>query len=168
MPAEPAYDSCLALMAELESEGRIDLNQSCQKRDPNFSTDYLFGPARGKMFGVMVAQAPGGGKVELRAFSGQYNGVWQVPGWVDPVFDLDGFHRVHDVREREIKELGRKIEDLPAASRQQLELISLRKQMSRQLMVDIHDLYRLKNFRGQEAGLRQIFPANTGVPTGTR
>jgi len=163
----PAYQACLALMAELENEGRIDKYLYAEQGDPRFSTSYLFGAARGKMFGVMVAMAPDGGRVILRAFSGQYNGVWKVPGWVGPVFDLAEFQRVYDDEERKIKELGRCIEEQTARSQQQLELIGLRKQMSQQLMVNIHGLYRLHNFSGQVASLQEIFPAVMGIPTGT-
>ena len=34
-------------------------------------------------------------------------------------------------------------------------------------MRDIHALYRLRNFRGQVAGLEEIFPPGMGIPTGT-
>ena len=129
LPVGPAHQACLALMAELESGYRIDQYLHAEPGDPRFSTSYLFGSARGKMFGVMVAMAPDGGKVILRAFSGQYNGAWTVPGWAEPVFDLEEFHRVHDDEERKIKELGRRIEEQTAESQQQLELIGLRKQM---------------------------------------
>ena len=163
----PAYQACLELMVELENEGRIDKYLYAEQGDPRFSTSYLFGAARGKMFGVMVAMDPHGRKVILRAFSGQYNGVWKIPGWVGPVFDLEEFHRVHDDEERKIKELGRRIEEQTAGSQQQLELIGLRKQMSQQLMVNIHGLYRLHNFSGQVASLQEVFPPGMGIPTGT-
>lgn len=163
----PAYQACLALMAELENEGCIDKYLYAEQGDPRFLTTYLYGSARGKMFGVMVAMAPDGRRVILRAFSGQYNGVWKVPGWVGPVFDLEEFHRVHDDEERKIKELGRRIEEQTAGSQQQLELIALRKQMSQQLMVNIHGLYRLHNFSGQVASLQEIFLPGMGIPTGT-
>jgi hypothetical protein len=119
------------------------------------------------MFGVMVAMAPDGGRVILRAFSGQYDGVWTVPGWTDPVFDLDEFHLVHDDKERKIKELGRQIDGHVSGSHHQLELVAKRKKMSQQLMANIHTLYRLKNFSGQVSLLQEIFPPGMGIPTGT-
>jgi len=167
LPVGAAYHGCLELMAELEAECRIDLHLPAERENPRFSTRYLFGPARGKMFGVMVALAPDGRTVTLRAFSGQYNGVWEVPGWVGPVFDLHAFHRVHDEEEKKIKELGRRIEEQVPGSEKQRELVALRKQMSQQLMVQIHNLYRLKNFAGQVASLQEIFPPGMGIPSGT-
>ena len=127
LPVGPAHQACLALMAELESGRCIDQYLHADRRDPRFSTSYLFGPARGKMFGVMVARAPDGGRVILRAFSGQYNGVWTVPGWAGPVFDLDAFHLVHDDKERKIKELGKQIDQQETGSYHQLELVAKRK-----------------------------------------
>jgi len=167
LPVGPAHQACLALMAELEDEGCIDKYLYAEPGDPRFSTSYLFGAARGKMFGVMVAMAPDGGRVILRAFSGQYNGVWMVPGWAEPVFDLDAFHLVHDDKERKIKELGRQIDQQVAGSHRQLELVAKRKKMSQELMANIHTLYRLKNFSGQVAYLQEIFPPDMGIPTGT-
>lgn len=167
MPLGPAYQAGLALMAELEAERRIDLQLPEEEADSRFSTSYLFGPARGKMFGVLVAAASDGRKIILRAFSGQYNGAWEVPGWVGPIFDLDAFHRVHDGEERKIKELGRQIEEQMTGSLPRQELIALRKQMSQRLMVNIHNLYRLKNVAGKKAGLQEIFPPGMGLPTGT-
>lgn len=154
-------------MADLQLHGRIDLDASADSADSRFSTRYLYGPARGKMFGVMSAMTPGGSLVVCRAFSGQYNGCWEVPGWVGPVFSLAAFHRVHDAEERKIKALGRRIAVQEVDSEQRKKMISLRKQLSQRLMADIHTLYRLKNYAGREAGLGEIFPTGRGIPTGT-
>jgi hypothetical protein len=169
LAAAPALPAALRLLHRLETKDRIDfpLPSSRQTTSCSAATEYLWGPARGKMFGVMVALAPDGTEVRLHAFSGQYNGMWQVPGWVDPVFDVAAFHRVHDAEEREIKALSRQINVLSPGSEQQQLLIRQRRKKSQQLMRAIHSLYRLRNFRGQEAGLEELFPPGTGIPTGT-
>ena len=167
LEAGPAQQACLELMAALETEQRIDLHLPAAQADDRFATSWLFGPARGKMFGVMVAKDGDGRIRTLRAFSGQYCGVWQVPGWVGPVFDLAAFHRVHDAEEREIKALGKKIAEQEHGSPEREQLIAARKMKSRRLMADIHALYRLRNFSGQVAGLQDVFPAGMGIPTGT-
>ena len=154
-------------MAALARYGRIDLEASADTADPRFSTDYLQGPALGKMFGVMVAAALDGSRVVRRAFSGQYNGVWQVPGWVEPVFSLAQFYRLHDPEEQKIKELGCRIAELKPGSESRKRLTKVRKQRSRRLMENIHGLYRLRNFAGREAGLQELFPPGRGIPTGT-
>jgi len=41
----------------------------------------------GKMFGVLVAEAPDGTRVVLRAFSGMLGGAWTQPGFAPPLFD---------------------------------------------------------------------------------
>jgi hypothetical protein len=154
-------------MDELAGNGSVYQGSVGKIVDEDFSTSSLFGKCRGKMFGVMVARIPDGRTTAVRAFSGQYNGSWQVPGWVGPVFDLAAFHRVHDDEERKIKELGRRLEEEVHGSAEQRRLITLRKQLSRQLMARIHGLYRLKNFAGQAASLGELFSQDRGIPTGT-
>ncbi len=166
LPAHPAQQEAELLMAALEEHNRIDLEATADHADPRFSTDYLYGPALGKMFGVMVARAPDNSPVVRRAFSGQYNGVWEVPGWVSPIFSLERFHRIHDSEERKIKELGRRIVTPGIDSEQRIQMLVLRKQKSRRLMALIHTLYRLKSVTGRQAGLQEIFPPGRGIPTG--
>ena len=45
------------------------------------------GVTEGKMFGVLVASAPDGEQLTLRAFSGMLGGAWLVPGFAPPLFD---------------------------------------------------------------------------------
>ncbi len=167
LPAAPAEKTALQLMKTLESEGRIDFARPSHRADPRCSADYLWGPARGKMFGVLIAQAPNGEQVVFRAFSGQYNGLWQVPGWVGPVFDCNAFHQVHDDEERAIKKLTRQIDLLLLGCPERQKLVQLRKKKSQQLMRAIHRLYQLRNFQGRAAGMGEIFGSDKGVPTGT-
>ena len=167
LPAAPAEKAAFQLMKTLETADRIDFVVPVQQADPRCSLAYLRGPARGKMFGVLLAQASVGKSVHLYAFSGQYNGFWQVPGWVDPVFDLHAFHQIHDEEERAIKQLTRQIDRLPSDAQERQELVRLRKEKSRLLMRKIHSLYRLRNFQGRIAGLEKIFSSNKGIPTGT-
>ncbi|WP_339132661.1 MAG: hypothetical protein WGN25_10755 [Candidatus Electrothrix sp. GW3-4] len=167
LPAAQAQEAAFQLIKNLERSNRIDLSIPALQANPRCSLDYLWGPARGKMFGVLVGQAPNGEQVHLRAFSGQYNGLWQVPGWVGPVFDLNTFHQVHDQEEREIKKLTHEIAELPADAQERQELLQARKKKSQQLMREIHNLYQLCNFHGQRASLQEILGLKKGVPTGT-
>jgi hypothetical protein len=167
LPVAEAYQACLQLMDKLAAAERIDFQAAAEQADPRCTTSYLSGAARGKMFGVMVARTRQNRLVELRAFSGQYNGIWTIPGWVEPVFDLHEFHQVHDAEEKKIKELSNRINTTEKNDLQRPELIRQRKKKSQQLMQDIHGLYRLRNFSGQTAGLKEIFPEKTGIPTGT-
>jgi hypothetical protein len=165
LPLDPALPYCRDLMDRLVRSTSIAFRQQ-DLPDPKLSTEYLFGEARGKMLGILVAQNNIGEHKVLYAFSGQYNGLWQVPGWTPPLFDLQYFHKVHDDREREIKKLTRKLAQTAPHTEQFRTLRLTRKQLSRDLMQDIFALYRLRNFRGDTVSLQDAF-IGTGLPTGT-
>jgi len=155
------------LMRLLEGEQRIDLHARPEEANPRLNTAGLFGEARGKMFGVMVCRAEDGTTRILRAFSGQYNGIWEVDGWAPPVFQVEAFNRISIGIEPRIKELGGKIALTAYHSPAWTELTQQRKQLSRQWMRAIHALYTLTNFRGQTRPLTEAFAAGGGIPTGT-
>lgn len=151
------------LMAELLVTNRIDLE--AEVADPDFSLDYLWGEARGQMFGVLEAEDERGQTVWLKAFSCQYNGSWEVPGWVPPILDVAAYERIVPPVDREIKALGKLIaqtED-PAEKKQ---LKDQRKVLSQNLQIEIHDLYQVRNFYNEIYPLREIYNAPGGIPTG--
>ena len=152
------------LRSQLEEQQSIDLWSSGRKKDPELSTDLLFGPPRGKMFGVLEYRTQAGQRSFLYSFSGQYNGRWTAPGWAPPLFDIDRFIGVNDPVEQQIKELGARIEQQTDSTALQ-ELSDLRRELSRQLMKRIHGLYRLHNFSGQRATLNEATGASS-LPTG--
>ncbi len=165
LPTEPALPYCRALMDELENRKTINLGNLENKTD-KLSTDYLWGEARGKMFGVLVAEDKMAKQHILKAFSGQYNGIWDVPGWVGPLFDIKQFHLIQDEREREIKQLSHQIETSRKQSDTWRALRTKRRQLSRNLMQDIFDLYHLHNFKGTNLPLTTVFNSDK-LPTGT-
>jgi hypothetical protein len=154
-------------MEMLETSGRIDFLTPTDTADPRFSTDYLFGAARGQMFGVLVCRRPDGMTTVLRAFSGQYDGVWEVGGWVGPLFDVAAMDRISADVEKSIKKLGTELGRLEAGSPARNALIGQRKAMSRKLMREMHGAYRLHNFRGETRPLAAVFAGANGIPTGT-
>jgi len=158
---------CLELMRKLEQTQRIDLMAADHEADPRCSIDYLFGRARGQMFGVMEYLDQEGNYNTARAFSGQYNGLWHIPGWVPPVVDTKAQERISSPVECRIKALGRTIETLEKGSIPRQTMVRSRREMSRQLMKEIHALYVLTNFRGQTRPLKDIFLGTGGMPTGT-
>ncbi len=130
-----------------------------------FSTDFLFGEARGKMFGALVGLDIHGQKKTLYAFSGQFNGYWSIPGWAPPLFDEPLWRAINTPREQKIKDLGNEIEvchdpEMRATLRQ------LRKKCSQSLMKELHGLYHISNFRGDTQALSSFFNKQK-VPTGT-
>lgn len=163
LPAAPALPFAHDLLVELERRGGIG---SGQDQDPGLSLDYLYGPARGQMFGVLRYRDRTGAGGVLKAFSGQYNGRWHVPGWVPPILDTEEFARVTRTDEPRIKELTRRMAGLEAEDPLRLTLLAARRELSRNLMERIFALYRLTNFRGRSRAMAAAFMGH-GMPTGT-
>ncbi|MBU0680362.1 MAG: hypothetical protein KKD73_02965 [Proteobacteria bacterium] len=157
----------LALLAELAEKKRIDLAAQDSEASPLNSLDYLFGPARGQMFGVLECKGPDGTRQVLRAFSGQYNGQWQVEGWVPPLFDENLWHTTNRDPERQIKELSHQLEHLTVHDPRRKKLTQDRRTLSQQLMKELHAIYRLNNFQGETRNLKDAFQGTGGLPTGT-
>ncbi len=162
-----ARTHCLELMRLLEQEKRIDLLAQRGEADPQLSTASLFGEARGKMFGVLVCRDANDCKRILRAFSGQYNGAWEVEGWAPPLFNVGVFTRIYADIEPRIKELGRTLQLTDLHSPQWTDLTRQRRKLSQQWIQEIHVLYTLTNFRGQQRSLIDAFAGSGGIPTGT-
>ncbi len=162
----------MELMEQLDTFKRIDHWTGSDPTDriaeagapsKKWSTDYLWGDARGQMFGVLECEDGGGNTVVLKAFSCQYNGEWLVDGWAPPLFDVDAFHQLTRPVYREISELGRQIEAHPDPK----QLTEKRAALSRRLMIEIHDLYRLANFAGAARPLSEVLGRRQGIPAGT-
>jgi len=154
---------CLELIQTLEAYGRLDFHVADQDADPRLSLDYLQGEAGGQMFGVLECLDSDGQDVILKAYSGQYNAVWRVEGWVPPLFDPDKFWSLVSDVDKEIKALGARIDKSPQGAERQA-LIYRRKRLSQNLMLEIHGLYRLHNFRSEVRPLFEFFP--NGIPAG--
>ncbi len=162
-----ARDLAVDLLRRLDEAGRIDFHVPESEADLRLSTDYLYGDARGQMFGVLVCRDRQGRTGVLRAFSGQYNSIWRVPGWVPPLVDVDALRRISFGVERVIKRMGRRIDDLPADSPEREDLITKRRVLSQALMKDIHALYMIPNFRRELVPLPKAVFGGGGIPSGT-
>lgn len=167
LPMEPARAAAEKLMQMLHKHKRINYERNVDKTDNGLSTDFLYGHARGKMFGVLVCEKDTGEQIILKAFSGQYNGRWEVDSWVPPLFAPHHFEMLNTPSEKLIKALGIKMEAPGITLEQRLHLKKERKTLSQKLMKQIHALYRLNNFRNQQCLLSDLFPDNHGIPTGT-
>jgi tRNA pseudouridine32 synthase / 23S rRNA pseudouridine746 synthase len=75
----------------------------------------LDGPEGGKMFGVLVVQAPDGRVGYLRAFSSMLGGRWEVPGFVPPLFDREARAQVEPAGEAVVKGLLTRFEELQSS-----------------------------------------------------
>lgn len=162
-----AVSHCEELMTILDKNRRIDLENSKEDADPALSTDYLFGPARGQMFAVMVYRDKQGRQQTARAFSGQYNGRWEVAGWVSPIINSREFYALTENTECEIKNIGKKMESFSKGSPTHRDLARRRKELSQNLMRQIHAIYRVHNFQGEKQPMPKIVNTSKGIPTGT-
>ena len=167
LPMGGAKIAALELIQQLDREKRLDGHLPPEQADPRFSTDYLFGAARGKMFGILECRRADNSVMTVKSFSGQYNGQWEIDGWVPPLFDLRRWHKVNDDTEKEIKRIGAKIHALGQTSSRANELVRQRKQLSRHLMKALHQLYTLHNFRSERRALAQAYTGSNGIPNGT-
>lgn len=153
-------------MKRLEQEQRLDF---FSKHPPKsgYSTAHLFGPAGGKMFGVLEGVDQNGSIRLLYAFSGQFNGFWNIPGWAPPLFNEERWRQTNDSTEKQIKRLGAMLKRKGQHSHAAQALKETRKNLSRQLMAKLHSLYQVQNFRGQTSTLAPFFSQQKGIPTGT-
>ena len=184
LPWQAAWQACQQLMEDLYQHGRIDCilqsehlhpagqpetsdtPDSTPTPDMRCSTAPLFRDGCGKMLGLLLCRDQHGKIHRLLAFSGMFNGLWQVHGWAGPVFDLQAFTRLHLPVEKEIQALGAQIEQLPHNAPARAMLRQQRRELSRENMRAIHELYTLGNFRGDTKPLSSFFPLASGPPSG--
>ena len=167
LPPDQAWPEALLLMERLKRSGRLDFEARAADADPRCATAPLFAAEGGKMFGVLACRDNQGRPVTLRAFSGQFGGLWEVAGWVGPIFDPAAFDRLTRDTESAIKRLGAEIDRADAGSSHRQHLVRRRRFLSRALMRKIHDLYRLVNFRGEQGLLIDAFQGDSLPPSGT-
>lgn len=77
---------------------------------PGVSTAPLSRADGGKMFGVLAVEAGDGRVGFLRAFSGQYFGAWDVPGYALPLFDAATRARIEPLHSQTVNALTARVE----------------------------------------------------------
>jgi tRNA pseudouridine32 synthase / 23S rRNA pseudouridine746 synthase len=162
---------------------------------PGQPTRLLYGADGGKMFGVLVVEAPDGSVGFLKAFSGQLEHRWDIEGFVPPVFDraqreasdLRGETAVRAMTARVIAakidpdwlallaERGRleangqsktAVEkELRRFDRRHRALERLRRCVSRVASWELYDTYSFENASGARVSLRELF-APIAPPSG--
>lgn len=153
-------------MAEFGEIQRIDYLVGEEEADPALDFSHLLPGDRGHMFGVMECLDSSGGTVWLRAFSSLGTGVREVDGWAPYILNPEDFEKVVLPGQREIKRLTHERNALHPGDPQRVMIEKERRAISRELMPRIHDLYRFRNFRGEERGLREVFKGKGGIPAG--
>ena len=150
----------------------------------------LHEPGNGKMFGVLVVEAPDGTLGYLRGFSGMIDGRWHLPGWAPPTFDEAAREVVWGPGETEMLDFAAQRAALLAGMPEEVHnaeaqsadahspearriakavrvLDAQRTARSRILMAQIQDCYHFHNGRGERRMLRALFapaepPAGAG------
>lgn len=136
----------------------------------------------GKMFGVLLFEgeshespmahegprweldSPGCPLSFLAAFSGTLDGRTCQPGFVPPVFDIQGEGRYFLEEEAEITAINRYLESGNASPREVCDLKHERKVRSRALQRWLFSRYSISNVRGEGVNLLDVF--SPSVPPG--
>lgn len=162
LPEEPAKKYALDLMARFDNEGvdAVVYGESFSDRASTACKAYGASPTTGatmspfakkperpteQMFGILTCMAPDGSEVVLRAFSGQYQSRWTVPGWVPPLLDEAEFSRLTAESDKAIHALTAEIESLSELkdAERLAALKAERKAASHKSMHDIFALYSI-------------------------
>ncbi|MFT4569800.1 MAG: tRNA pseudouridine32 synthase/23S rRNA pseudouridine746 synthase [Hyphomicrobiaceae bacterium] len=80
----------------------------------------------GKMFGVLVVATADGKLGFLKAFSGMFDGSWELPGFVPPLFDLKEREELETVGEANVTNLTKRAQ----AAARSIELIEARQALA--------------------------------------
>ena len=99
-----------------EIDGSTPLNNTSGNlpQSSKYTSVYAKKPERpdGQMFGVLVCTDCNGNEVVLKAFSGQFRSVWNIPGWAPPLLSENEFARLTEKTDEEIHKLTEQIEKL--------------------------------------------------------
>jgi tRNA pseudouridine32 synthase/23S rRNA pseudouridine746 synthase len=165
LPVGNSRKYALELFHQLERHECLDFDSPPATRTPSLATSYLWGDARGQMFGVLECEDADGNTIVLKAFSCQYDGQWLIDGWVPPILDPKAFYELIEEPDKEINRRTKALQCLEKSDPDYQKLFDERKALSQQLMKEIHALYHLTNFRGEPRPLTELFP-DIGIPTG--
>ena len=163
LPDEKSIQAARLLIEFLISERGI--NQSIR-------VDWLYEPANGKMFGVLVCRNKKNEIGFLRAFSGEWEGRMLPDGWVPSSGFTNEYATERTIAEKKIDKLSQQIKELRALPKTLLVCNELEKKkkirgdISRELTDKIHCAYRFKNTLGEILPLRNIFGNTSLPPTG--
>ena len=109
----------------------------------------------GQMFGILVCTDSNGNEVVLKAFSGQFRSVWNIPGWAPPLLSESEFARITEKTDKAIHELTAQIEELescgavpgqdntPELREKLCALKEKRRATSKSSMEEIFSLYKI-------------------------
>ena len=159
LPTHKAKEAALLLIEALDLYKTLDY-----EGERLISTDYLFGDAKGKIFGILVCEDKEGNEVVLKAFSGQYDGSWLIPGWVGPVADPFSHDQIVEENDELLHRLTDRINS--EVSGDSLLLVQQRKALSQSVLQKLYSLYQFRCIDGSDKSFSGIFGSKM-PPTGT-
>lgn len=124
----------------------------------------LLAASRGKMLGVLVGEDAAGGRVTLRAYSGDLGGTPDRAGWAPNVWRREATAALEAETLSALTVLTAELHDAPPERRP--ALLQARRLRSSTLMAAMLDGTRLTNAAGRRAPLREVFLGG-GIPSGT-
>lgn len=154
------------LMQDLRVNKRLDFDVPQSDANPKLETNYLYS-FLGQMFGVLVCEDSEGNEVILKAFSSKHNGIWEIEGWVPPIFDLETFNAIVEKGNQSLHPKTDYILTLDKNSKEYAEKIAERKAVSHGIMAELYQLYQIKNFNNQTKKVLEIYQGEKTPPTGT-
>ena len=125
---------------------------------PRLSSQVLYGSEGGKMFGVLVVELPDGRVGNLKAFSGQLQGSWDVPGYVPPVFDRKAREALEPTDEASVRSLTARV----VAARALPEWAAMREGHLRLLARQSAEEWALKECHAARRAARRVERADKG------
>lgn len=158
LPEEPAKTYALSLIESFDRDGvdAVVLGQSADKASPadkacpavpanGVMSPFAKKPDRPaeQMFGILTCTDSCGNEISLRAFSGQYQSRWTVPGWVPPLLDEAEFIRLTAESDRAIHVLTDEIDLLSATDRNSERLSALKRERKASSHKSMHDIFAL-------------------------
>lgn len=156
-----------ALMREFESIRRLDYLVHADEADPALSFEQMFPGGHGNMFGVLECEDARGETVVLRAFSSLKRGVRDVDGWVPPILPADTYYGTIVPTQAKIEELTAELGGRAPGSAAHGALLDERRRISRSLLREMQEIYRFRNFRGEERSLFGAYwPERDRLPGG--
>ena len=117
----------------------------------------LGAPGGGKMFGVLVVQAPDGTVGYLRGFSGMLHAQWHHPQWAPPTFDAAQRDAVWIAGDAEMRALAAERASRAERDADVQALDAARTARSRELLPQIQATYAFTNALGERRTLRDLF-----------
>ena len=103
----------LKLMQQIKALSRIDVDLApSEQTSPLLSAKRLSRSSGGKMFGVLLCKSPSQGVGYIKAFSGQFNRLWYVHGWVPPIQDAKAIQTAQEATEERIGEMSSQLVEI--------------------------------------------------------